>query len=832
MKPKYTRLYVLIVCALMTSQSGAVNFDTSLLAGASGEADLSRFYDNSDMPPGEHELDIYVNGDWKGRFNVNFAQQQDDIRLAWRDAALLGVRLDALPAPKDENGDITLAEVVQGGKVEVEPGTLSLRLTVPQASLDRVEAGYLPSQFWDEGISALLLSYNATYYNTHSKLDGKDTSDDLFAGIESGVNLLGWQFRDNSVWRKRAGENGSWQNNTRYVRKPIAGLGSNLMVGDFFTQGELFDSLRIRGVSLRSDLNMRPNSQRGFSPVVRGTAQTNALVRIIQNGSVIYQENVPPGAFVIDTIQPTGSAGDLFVSVLEADGSTQSFSVPFSSVPGMLKEGVSQYSLVAGNVRSMNSTYEPGFLQGTLQYGMNNLVTGYAGTILSDNYQSSLIGAGWNLPVGAVSVDVTHANTRLQQGSKSGQSFRIAYSRFIDFTGTNFTLAAYRYSTKGYYSFTDAIYSRDGYQRLRDDYENRSGGTDVLPDIDLSTWDAMRSARPKNTFTLNLNQRLGDKAGTIFFSGTQRDYWSASQTNREYQVGYSNAFGQMSYNVSASRVRNSDREEETRFYASLSVPFSMFDNRAWVTAGMSANGSKYQQSNISLSGNALESNRLSYTLSGSNQKGGENMASANLSMRTAFSTLGGSFSESSDYRQAGLSSRGSLVAIPGHILASNEIGNTLTIVEAPQAAGLMVNGDESIKTNRDGLALVPYATPYRKNAITLTQTNDSDGAEIIGNIANVVPYDGSVNMLRFETDRRQSWQLKAVRPDAKPLPFGTEVFDENRKPVGYVGQASVIYLRATEPPKMLNIPLRGGHCVIQSPALSLNQKPALCLPQE
>ena len=33
----------------------------------------------------------------------------------------------------------------------------------------------------------------------------------------------------------------------------------------------------------------------------------------------------------------------------------------------------------------------------------------------------------------------------------------------------------------------------------------------------------------------------------------------------------------------------------------------------------------------------------------------------------------------------------------------------MTVVEAPQAEGLMVNGDESIVTNAQGLALVPYA---------------------------------------------------------------------------------------------------------------------------
>ena len=111
-------------------------------------------------------------------------------------------------------------------------------------------------------------------------------------------------------------------------------------------------------------------------------------MKVVQNGNVIYQENVPPGAFTLDSIQPTGSAGDLWVTVKEADGREQSFSVPFSAVPNMLKQGVSQYSVLAGKVNESNTDYDPGFVQGTLQYGFNNPVTGYAGSILSDDYQA------------------------------------------------------------------------------------------------------------------------------------------------------------------------------------------------------------------------------------------------------------------------------------------------------------------------------------------------------------------------------------------------------------------------------------------------------------
>lgn len=184
-------------------------------------------------------------------------------------------------------------------------------------------------------------------------------------------------------------------------------------------------------MALGSDISMLPNSKQGFSPIVRGVAQTNALVKVIQNGNVVYQENVPPGAFTLDHIQPTGSAGDLTVVVTEADGSEQSFNVPFSAVPNMLKQGVTKYSLMAGNVNQDNTDYSPSFFQGTVQYGLNNVLTGYTGTTLSNDYRAYLVGSGLNLPIGAVSADLTHSSTQLKSKSQSGQSVRLAYSKFL-----------------------------------------------------------------------------------------------------------------------------------------------------------------------------------------------------------------------------------------------------------------------------------------------------------------------------------------------------------------------------------------------------------------
>ncbi|WP_323159359.1 fimbria/pilus outer membrane usher protein, partial [Pseudomonas marginalis] len=95
-----------------------------------------------------------------------------------------------------------------------------------------------------------------------------------------------------------------------------------------------------------------------------------------------------------------------------------------------------------GEARIDNSKNRPNFIQASYQYGINNLLTGYNGAIVSKDYYSVLLGGGFNLPVGALSIDITHAESRFSEiKNKKGQSYKIAYSRYFNQSGTNFSLA-------------------------------------------------------------------------------------------------------------------------------------------------------------------------------------------------------------------------------------------------------------------------------------------------------------------------------------------------------------------------------------------------------
>ncbi|MBR7358573.1 fimbria/pilus outer membrane usher protein, partial [Klebsiella pneumoniae] len=81
----------------------------------------------------------------------------------------------------------------------------------------------------------------------------------------------------------------------------------------------------------------------------------------------------------------------------EKDGTQQRYTVPYSTVPLLQREGRWKYDLVAGDYRSGNSDQDtPFFTQGTLITGLANGFTLYGGTQLVSRYTAVAVGAGKN----------------------------------------------------------------------------------------------------------------------------------------------------------------------------------------------------------------------------------------------------------------------------------------------------------------------------------------------------------------------------------------------------------------------------------------------------
>ncbi|MPQ55015.1 fimbria/pilus outer membrane usher protein, partial [Citrobacter sp. NMI7905_11] len=74
---------------------------------------------------------------------------------------------------------------------------------------------------------------------------------------------------------------------------------------------------------------------------------------------------VSPCSFVINDLYPTVYGGNLDVTIEEADGSQQNFSIPYASVSQLLRPGSQRYSLSLGKLRSDSVSSDPNLAEAT-----------------------------------------------------------------------------------------------------------------------------------------------------------------------------------------------------------------------------------------------------------------------------------------------------------------------------------------------------------------------------------------------------------------------------------------------------------------------------------
>ena len=798
---KINSITLAILSVLATSSAWAEEdtFDTHFMIGGLNGEKISRYQIDDGKPmPGIYEMDIYLNNQWRGRYDINIKADPDATCLPLAQLQQIGIRTENIKTDKKE-GCVSLRAAVQGGSVGYDIGQFILNLSVPQAYVLEYEPGYMPPEAWDRGVDAFYTSYYASQYYSSYKHGGDDKSS--YVNLNSGLNLLGWQLHSNANYTKGNEDSGNWKSNTLYMERGIPQILGTLRTGDMYTGSDIFDAVRFRGVRIWRDMQMLPNSKQNFTPVVRGIAQSNALVTIEQNGFVIYQKEVSPGPFAIDDLQLAGGGADLDVSVKEADGSVSRYLVPYSSVPNMLQSGVSKYDFAAGRSHIEGAGNQYDFLQGSYQYGLNNLLTVYGGTMLSQNYFSFVLGTGWNTPIGAVSVDATRSHSEQDNGDVfDGQSYQVAWNKYVAQTGTQFALAALRYSSRDYRTFNDYVWANNKNHYDRDE-------NDVYDVADYYQNDFGR----KNSFSLNINQALPADWGFLAVSGLWRDYWQRSGTGKDYQLSYSNTWQRVSYTFAISQTYDEDNHEDKRFNLYISIPFSWGDGIStprrdlFVSNSTTFDDDGYQSNNTSLSGVAGNRDQFSYGANLSHQRQGNE------------TTAGGSYSQSNKYQQASGNIQGGLVVWSDGIALAPRLSDTFAIVNAPGLQGAAVQGHRYLTTNSKGYAIYDSLTPYRENMLMLDLSDSKSDVALLGNRKGTVPYRGAVVMTEFETDRRKPWYFIAERPDGSPLSFGYEVEDDIGNNVGLVGQGSRLFIRTNDIPASVRVAVnkqQGQFCTI------------------
>lgn len=779
---------MLCLAPLPLSASEPVEFNQSFLRS---QVDVRTFAEGNPVLPGDYHIDLYVNERWKGRTEVRFELPDAQALVAQPcfDAKLfetLGLdleRLDEKTRAELQSGPVCapLGEIVEGTRAEFDSGALRLDVTAPQIVLQRNARGYVRPELWDDGITAATLQYDYNAY--HSEFNNQSSYTSQYLGLRGGLNVGPWRvrYRGTANWNSP----GEWryQNTAIDAERGIAPWHGRLTIGESSTDGQVFDSLGFRGIQLASDDRMRADSQRGFAPVVRGIANSNARVRISQQGAQIYETTVPPGPFVIDDIYPMGTGGDLLVTVTEANGTEQRFTVTYASIPELLRPGMTRYAVVAGQYRNNAIHDKPLLVMSTLQHGFTNVLTGYSGLIGAEGYVAGSAGVALNTSFGALAADITHARTDLRQdGTHSGQSLRLTYAKILPVINTNVTLASYRYSSSGYYDAADAFALRDQAIRYEPDARARLSG------------------HRRNRFVVNATQTLPKGYGSIAAYASVQDYWGRHGTETEYQASYNNQIGQVGLGISASRTRNLTQNRwNNQFMVTVAMPLGRTRHAPRLSTTFTG-GHDVKSAQTALAGSLGADSQYHYNaFSSVNRHSTDGSTRVNGgvsgSWSAPYATAGGSFSAGKGYQQYGATLSGGIVAYGGGVVLSPSLGDTVGVIEAEHAAGARVTNYSGVRVNGGGRAVVPYLTPYRQNAVEIDPKGISTDVELLSTSQHVAPTAGAVSLLRFVTERGYSVLIRGRLASGEPLPFAAGIFDEQGGNVGYVAQGGQSIVR-------------------------------------
>ena len=798
-----------LCCASTATASESVEFNSAFLMGESkATVDISRFAEGNPTSPGTYHVSVYVNHELNASLEIPFIDVGKNSAAACitqKNLAQLHIKQpeeikasDVLLVRDEEQGNcLNLETLIDRSEVSYDSSEQHLYISVPQVWQISNYRGYVDPSLWEDGINAAMLSYSLNgYHSEYGSGGGNSGNDTFYAAFNSGINLAGWRLRatGNYNWVKDGGSDLSFQN--RYVQRDVPALRSQLILGESYTTGETFDSVSIRGARLYSDSRMLPTSQASFAPIIRGVANSNAKVTITQGGYKIYEATVPPGAFAIDDLNPSGFGNDLIVTIEEADGSKRTFSQPFSSVMQMQRPGVGRWDFSAGQIKDDTLRHEPNLLQGSFYYGLNNYLTVYSGLQATDNYYyAGLFGAGINTPVGAIAADVTQSHAEISNTeSYTGQSYRLTWNKMLEPTATSINLAAYRYSTRKYLGLNDAL-------RLIDDASHQvSSG--------LNTY-----ARLKNQFTVSISQPLlfaEEDYGSFYLSGSWSDYWAGEHSRSEYNLGYSKGVSWGSYGITLQRTWDEFGQKDDAVYVNVNIPLSTL-------LGNSQRKGGFNNFSAQVSSDFNGTHALSMNASGNNEDN-----TANYSINTGYSmsktssdiasiggygsydsewgSWSGSVSTDTDHsRQYSISTDGGFVLHRGGLTFSNDnfgTNDTLVLVKAPGAKGAHINSGSGT-IDRWGYGVGSSLSPYRENPISLDIEKMDNDVELKSTSTVTVPRDGAVIMASFETDQGRPAVINLTRSDNKGLPFAAEVYLGDVL-VGNMGQDGQAFVRGLD----------------------------------
>ncbi|MDR2263910.1 MAG: outer membrane usher protein [Enterobacter asburiae] len=780
-----------------------IQFNTDVLdTQDKNNIDLSHFSRRGYVMPGDYTFTIMVNKDILREEQIMVYAEGENgkeslICLTPDQLSRFNLKtsvMDDLRWLRD--GECLDKSSLEGLDMRVDLAKDTLYLAIPQAWLEYTAPNWDPPSRWDDGIPGMIADYNLNMQAQQNQT-GSDTQSLSGTGV-FGANLGPWRARADwqTNWNKRDGNTDKDFSFSRYyLYRAIPSLKAKLTVGEDYLSSDIFDTFRFSGVSLNSDLSMLPPSLRGYAPEVTGISRSGGKVTISQQGRVLYETQVAAGPFRIQELNDAVS-GTLDVRVEELDGSVQVFQVTTASVPYLTRPGAVRYKLAAGKPSEWgHSMTGPVFTSGEASWGVANGWTLYGGSVIGGDYNALSAGIGRDLFIlGALAFDVTQSRASLpSEGTLSGTSYRVSYSKTFDEYDSQVTFAGYRFSERDFMSMSEYLDTRYG------------SGT---------------SHSPKEKYTVSFNKRFRDLGLSTYLNYSHQTYWNSADNDRlslslsrYIDIG---PFKNMSVSLTAYRSEYYSLKDDGA-YISLSLPIG---NGTSLSYGATINRTDNTH-RVSYYGRVDEHN--SFQVSSGLSRSGPTAYGYYTWQGDSAQVQANASYQSGSYSALGMNLTGGLTMTTegGAAHRSNARGGSRVLVDTAGVSGVPIKGfGASVKTNRFGKAVIADVNSYYRNPIRIDVDKLDDNADVTRSVSQATLTEGAIGYRQFDVIAGGKTMAFIRKADGTFPPFGASVVNDKNQETGVVNDEGSVWLSGIQPDGKMIVKWDGkARCVVHLPGV-------------
>ncbi|UZW53836.1 fimbria/pilus outer membrane usher protein [Sphingobium sp. JS3065] len=522
-----------------------------------------------------------------------------------------------------------------------------------------------------------------------------------------------------------------------------------LTLGDTVTRGGDWNRpVRFAGIRLGTDFALTPDDITYPLPRLSGSS---TLPSVVELAAVSSRQSmaVQPGDFAIDYQPVFTGAGEVTMTVRDANGAARTVTQSFYTSPRLLREGIDDFSLEAGVPRrdfgGSSFAYGAPFAAGFWRHGLGDGLTLAGRAEASGDVRMAGLGLGAILSSwGEVTLSMAGGQSRWG----TGLLWRAQVQRITS-----------RYSVTASYMRQDAAFVQVGVE-------------DPLPG-------KRRELIVAGSLTLG-------RRGSI----------NADYVENDGDGGYRFATGSLSYAASlgpawvtlgARRTRFSDSRNNSLF-GSLTLPLGTRSN-----AGLFAQGSRIA---ASVSQTPPPDSGWGYRFLAARQDGDMSQWEAGATWRTAAGDVDMSMARMAGAGGMRLQAHGALVRAGGQIVATPQLDYAFAVVDVGADQDVTVFFESRPVARKAGLgrqAVVTGLQPYAANRIAIDLDDLPIDAVVTSAEQVAVPGYRQAVAIRFARTSAHPVTLRLVDKDGAPVEQGLTVIVEGAES-GVSGHDGEIFL--------------------------------------